>query len=51
MILDSGFKVKDKNSGDIEIKFTGIRPGEKLKEELTINGDLIETNHPLIKIS
>ena len=25
-------------NGDIEIKITGIRPGEKIKEELTING-------------
>ena len=38
MINLSGYKVKDKNnlSGDIEIKFTGLRKGEKLYEELLI---------------
>ena len=38
MIFASGLKIKDsKNkSGDIEIKITGIKKGEKLKEELLI---------------
>jgi len=37
---------------DIEIKFTGLRPGEKLFEELFHEGDTIkETNHPLVKIA
>ncbi len=35
--------------GDIEISFTGLRPGEKLYEELLISDDGIErTEHPLI---
>ncbi|WP_373766311.1 polysaccharide biosynthesis protein [Glaesserella sp.] len=40
----SGLTVKDdKNpSGDIEIKFTGLRPGEKLYEELLIGDDNVE---------
>ena len=37
MIISSGLEPKTiKNNGDIEIKITGIRPGEKIKEELTI---------------
>jgi FlaA1/EpsC-like NDP-sugar epimerase len=36
---------------DIEIVFTGSRPGEKLFEELTIEGEDIQpTKHPKIKI-
>jgi FlaA1/EpsC-like NDP-sugar epimerase len=44
MIHLSGFEVKDKEypEGDIEIVFTGLRPGEKLYEELLI-GDNVET--------
>lgn len=51
MITLSGFKVKDQNNpnGDIEIVIAGLRPGEKLYEELIIDGDNIEkTQHPLI---
>ncbi|WNP28392.1 nucleoside-diphosphate sugar epimerase/dehydratase [Moraxella sp. DOX410] len=51
MITLSGLKVKDQNNpnGDIEIVIAGLRPGEKLYEELIIDGDNIElTKHPLI---
>lgn len=51
MITLSGLKVKDQNNpnGDIEIIIAGLRPGEKLYEELIIDGDNIEkTKHPLI---
>jgi len=51
MITLSGLKIKDQNNpnGDIEIVIAGLRPGEKLYEELIINGDNIEkTQHPLI---
>ena len=38
-----------KPNGDIEIKFTGLRPGEKLFEELSHAGEnMAETNHPKI---
>ena len=48
MITLSGRKVKDPETGDgdIEIKVTGLRPGEKLYEELLIDDDsLLPTPH------
>jgi len=51
MIHLSGHRAKttDNPNGDIEIIFTGLRPGEKLYEELIIGEDNIEnTGHPLI---
>lgn len=35
---------------DVPIKYTGIRPGEKLAEELIIDGEYIDTSHPKIMI-
>ena len=50
MIKLSGLTVKDKENpnGDIEIICTGLRSGEKLYEELLINGQSMSTDHPLI---
>ena len=50
MVNLSGLTIKDVNNpnGDIEIKYIGIRPGEKLFEELLIDSDSIKTEHPLI---
>lgn len=50
MIHLSGFQVRDENTpnGDIEIVFTGLRPGEKLYEELLIGENVLPTRHPLI---
>ena len=46
----SGLEIKDLNNpdGDIEIKYTGLRPGEKLFEELLVDGKSESTLHPLI---
>ena len=43
-------KIKsDKNkNGDIEIVYTGLRPGEKLFEELLIDTESVPTKNPLI---
>jgi FlaA1/EpsC-like NDP-sugar epimerase len=50
MIHLSGLNIKDSNNpnGDIEILFTGLRPGEKLYEELLIGDSVLETEHQLI---
>ena len=41
-------KVDADCDGDIEIKFTGLRPGEKLYEELLIGENVAGTSHPKI---
>jgi len=50
MIKLSGLTVRDRESphGDIAITFTGLRPGEKLYEELLIGDDPEATVHPKI---
>jgi FlaA1/EpsC-like NDP-sugar epimerase len=50
MISLSGYEVRsDKNpEGDIAIEFSGLRPGEKLYEELLIGDDVTGTEHERI---
>lgn len=50
LIRLSGLEVKSASNpnGDIEIKFTGLRPGEKLYEELLIGDNVEGTEHERI---
>jgi FlaA1/EpsC-like NDP-sugar epimerase len=50
MIHLSGLEIKDEThpNGEIEIVFTGLRPGEKLYEELLIGDQVSRTGHPRI---
>jgi FlaA1/EpsC-like NDP-sugar epimerase len=50
MIRLMGATVRDEANpeGDIEISFTGLRPAEKLYEELLIGGNVSGTDHPMI---
>jgi FlaA1/EpsC-like NDP-sugar epimerase len=50
MVELSGRRVRDAEEpdGDIEIRITGLRPGEKLYEELLIGDDPAPTAHPRI---
>ena len=50
MIELSGMSIKDNDNpdGDIEIKVSGLRPGEKLYEELLIENNPVETSHKRI---
>jgi FlaA1/EpsC-like NDP-sugar epimerase len=50
MIHLMGLEVADENNpdGDIEIRYTGLRPAEKLYEELLISGNATGTEHERI---
>jgi FlaA1/EpsC-like NDP-sugar epimerase len=50
MVELSGLSIKDANnpSGDVEIQINGLRPGEKLYEELLIGDNPLPTQHPRI---
>ncbi|WP_136475089.1 nucleoside-diphosphate sugar epimerase/dehydratase [Pseudomonas sp. DG56-2] len=50
MIHLSGLSVRSERNphGDIAIEFTGLRPGEKLYEELLIGDNVSPTRHPMI---
>lgn len=53
MISLSGMTVRDEENphGDIEIEYVGLRPGEKLYEELFVGQQSIETAHPRIRMA
>ncbi|MDH0304888.1 MULTISPECIES: nucleoside-diphosphate sugar epimerase/dehydratase [unclassified Pseudomonas] len=50
MIHLSGLSVRSERNphGDVAIEFTGLRPGEKLYEELLIGDNVVSTKHPMI---
>ncbi len=50
VIESAGYEVRDAENpnGDIEIEITGLRPGEKMSEELTLSGELMGTVYPKI---
>jgi UDP-N-acetylglucosamine 4,6-dehydratase len=50
MVHLSGLSVRSEKNphGDIAIEFTGLRPGEKLYEELLIGDNVVATSHPMI---
>ncbi|NIZ15503.1 nucleoside-diphosphate sugar epimerase/dehydratase [Phaeobacter sp. HF9A] len=50
VIESAGYSVRDEDhpEGDIAIEIIGLRPGEKLEEELTLSSELTTTAHPKI---
>jgi FlaA1/EpsC-like NDP-sugar epimerase len=50
MVYLSGLSVRSEKNpqGDIAIEFSGLRPGEKLYEELLIGDNVAKTQHPMI---
>ncbi|QUJ78056.1 polysaccharide biosynthesis protein [Sulfitobacter albidus] len=50
VIESAGYEVRDEANpdGDIAIEITGLRPGEKMSEELTISNDILGTKYPKI---
>jgi len=50
VIQSAGYEVRDADNpdGDIEIQITGLRPGEKMTEELSLSDDLVGTSYPKI---
>ena len=50
MVLLAGLTVRDEGNpdGDVEIRYTGLRPAEKLYEELLIGTNACGTEHPMI---
>ncbi|HEX6376792.1 MAG TPA: nucleoside-diphosphate sugar epimerase/dehydratase [Allosphingosinicella sp.] len=53
MISLSGMTVQDETNpaGDVEIAYVGLRPGEKLYEELFVGEGALDTAHPRIKMA
>jgi len=51
MIRLSGYRVAGGRRSGVEIRYTGLRPGEKLYEELLIGDNVTETQHPRIMMA
>jgi FlaA1/EpsC-like NDP-sugar epimerase len=47
-LMGHSLKTNENPNGDIELKFSGLRPGEKLYEELLIDDADTTTEHPRI---
>ena len=50
MIHLSGLEVREAANphGDVEVRVIGLRPGEKVREELVTNGEISSTAHPMV---
>lgn len=53
VIETAGYVVRDAANpdGDIAIEITGLRPGEKMSEELTLSNDLVGTSYPKVLVA